>query len=123
MQEVNCIYKMCASSYDTQPFTSSYKQKILSELAEVLMSGHSSMTKEQALPDIVQCTQLSRHKEYASRESTLQQWTHRSKVVVKKMTKQAAAKTLREFMKYDLSLLDKESRYGLSQAHFLLKLD
>ena len=39
------------------------------------------------------------------------------------MTKQAAARTLREFMKYNLSLLDKESRYGLIQAHFLLKLD
>ena len=98
-----------------QSFTFSYKQRIHSELAEVLMSGHSgSITKEQPLPDLVRCTsQLSYHT--ASYESTLQQrWTHSSrssKVVPKKMTKQTAAKTLREFMKYNLSLLDKESRY------------
>lgn len=106
--------------------TFSYKQRILSELAEVLMSGDKTTCTIEPLPDVVQCTtvEINKQSEPVSLENNQELVTpSQHRTVRKKITRRTAAKTLNQFMKYNLSLLEEESRYGLTLTMPLLKLD
>ncbi len=82
--------------YDAVNFR--YKQKILGELADVLLK-RCSLAREMELPDIVQST---------VHQPKTKRYVNESRA--KATTADSANKALREFMKYDLSLFEVESR-------------
>jgi hypothetical protein len=85
------------NNYDADNFR--YKQKILGELAEVLLKRCSLAREMELLPDIVQSTV---HQPKTKRDV--------NEPRIKTRTADSANKALREFMKYDLSLFEVESR-------------
>lgn len=61
------------------------------------------------LPDLVQCARPDSHQQ-RDWDQSKELKTHAKKTTIKKITKRSAAKTLKEFMKYNLSALAEESR-------------
>ena len=83
-----------------------YKQKVLSELAEVLLRKCDSSTRDIELPDIVQSTV---HQQRITTGKTRDINKPRANIAAAR-TSDSANKVLKEFMRYDLSLLEVESR-------------
>lgn len=81
-----------------------YKQKVLSELAEVLLRKCDSSARDVELPDIVQSA-VHQQRPSAANRRDINEPTGNTR-----RTSHSANKTLREFMKCELSHLEVESR-------------
>lgn len=95
----------------------SYHQRVVSELAKVLMSERmpqaaADEAAPEPLPDLVQCSTKidDSPQKIFCREGVEEPWPQGNEATTKRVSKKTATKVLKEFMKCNLSLLEDESR-------------